>query len=75
MNIDSLDAVKSKNSAHILRKRVGIRPLEVVSDRNNVLLPIESGNNLLQITHTHCHVWTPLAHLITVKVERNNLTL
>lgn len=53
VNIDSLDAVKGENSAHVLRKRVGIRPLKVVSNRNNVLLAFEGGDNLLQVTHTH----------------------
>lgn len=52
VNVDSLDAVKLENGSHVLRKRVGIRPLKVVSDRNNVLLPFESGDNLLKITYT-----------------------
>lgn len=48
VNSDSLDAIEIENRSHVLRQRCGIGPHEVICDRNNVLLPSQGGDNLLQ---------------------------
>lgn len=48
VNSDSLDAIEIENRSHVLRQRRGIGPHEVICDRNNVLLPSQGGDYLLQ---------------------------
>lgn len=49
-SVDSLNAIKFENAAHVFWQRGRIRPHKVISDRNNVLLPIQGSDNLLWIT-------------------------
>lgn len=46
-NADLLDTIEVEDGTHIIWQRLWVRPYEVLCDRNNVLLPIESCNNLL----------------------------